>query len=130
MISLTRNDYEPDICFWRSDRSREFAGEMMQFPAPDPVAEVLSKSTEKIDRRIKFDDYAAHNVQKYWIVNPHKQLIEQYLPVQDVQAFALGNTCRISQEIESGTVSGFRIPVAAVFDETASNETPTSLLID
>lgn len=128
MISLTRNDYEPDICFWTTARSQEFEGEMMQFPAPDLVIEVLSKSTEKIDRGIKSNDYAAHSVQEYWIVDPRKQVIEQYILDRDVLAFALENTGRIGHEIESKTVAGFRIPVQAVFDEARSNETLISLL--
>ncbi|AKD56486.1 Uma2 family endonuclease [Spirosoma radiotolerans] len=129
MISLTRNDYEPDVCFWTTDRARGFEGEMMQFPAPDFVIEVLSKSTEKIDRGVKFNDYAAHNVREYWIVDPRKQLVEQYSLDDDVQAFALEHTLRIQQAIESKTVAGFRIPVQAIFDESISNETLVSLLI-
>ncbi len=128
MISLTRNDYEPDICFWTTNHSREFEGEMMQFPAPDLVIEVLSKSTEKIDRGVKFNDYAAHNVQEYWIVDPRKQVIEQYTLDRDLLAFALENTVKVGHEIESTTVAGFRIPVQAVFDEVHSNETLISLL--
>lgn len=49
---------------------------MIQFSAPDLVVEAIAKSTERIDRDIKFEDYAA--VQEYWIVDPPKQLIEQY----------------------------------------------------
>ena len=128
MISLTRNDYEPDICFWTTNRSLEFEGEMMQFPAPDLVVEVLSKSTEKIDRGIKFDDYAAHSVQEYWIIDPRKQLIEQYSLDTDIQAFTLENTLKIQHEIESTSVAGFKIPVRAVFDEIASNEVLLLLL--
>ncbi len=128
MISLTRNDYEPDICFWTSARSDGFTSEMMQFPAPDLVVEVLSKSTEKIDRGVKFDDYAAHDIQEYWIVDTRKLIIEQYSLDPDVQAFALENTARIHQEIESKTIPGFRIPVAAAFDEVVSNETLITLL--
>ena len=118
----------PDICFWTTQRSQAFDGEMMQFPAPDLVIEVLSKSTEKIDRGIKFDDYSAHNVQEYWLVDPRKQGIEQYVLDPDVMAFALANTLKIQDKIESKTLPGFQIPVRAVFDEAASNETLIPLL--
>lgn len=103
---------------------------MMQFPAPDLVIEVLSKSTEKIDRGIKFDDYAAHAVQEYWIIDPRKQVIEQYILDPDVQAFRLENTLKIQYEIESKAVAGFRIPVLAVFNEMVSKDTLISLLIN
>ena len=101
---------------------------MMQFPAPDMVIEVLSRSTEKIDRGVKFNDYAAHNVREYWIVDPRKQIVEQYILDDDVQAFALENTLRIQHIIESKTVAAFRIPVQAIFDETISHETLISLI--
>src|SRR4051812_42245508 len=35
MISLTRNDYEPDIVFFKTAKSREFKAGQMKFPAPD-----------------------------------------------------------------------------------------------
>ena len=42
----------------------------MLFPAPDFAVEVLSPSTQKNNRGIKFDDYALHNVSEYWIIDP------------------------------------------------------------
>jgi Uma2 family endonuclease len=59
MISLTRNDYEPDICYFNKSVSDKFEPNQMQFPAPDFAAEVLSPSSEHNDRVIKFEDYAA-----------------------------------------------------------------------
>jgi hypothetical protein len=40
MVSLTRNDYEPDVCFWKSERATQFTSEQKLFPAPDFIAEV------------------------------------------------------------------------------------------
>jgi hypothetical protein len=54
LISLSRNDYEPDLCFWTTEKESLFTDEQMQFPAPDFIAEVLSLSTDKNDRGIKF----------------------------------------------------------------------------
>ncbi|NJO00880.1 MAG: Uma2 family endonuclease [Bacteroidia bacterium] len=34
MIRCTRNDYEPDICFWTSERAREFQDKQSAFPPP------------------------------------------------------------------------------------------------
>ncbi len=42
LICLTRNDYEPDICYFSQAKSATFHGDMMEFPAPDFVVEVLS----------------------------------------------------------------------------------------
>ena len=69
MITLTRNDYEPDICFFRKDKSDNFTEDQVLFPAPDLVIEVLSDSTEKRDRGVKFKDYQAHKIEEYWIID-------------------------------------------------------------
>ncbi len=74
MISLTRNAYEPDICFFGEAKAKHFKRRQAQFPAPDFVVEVLSDSTAKQDRETKFQDYAAHGVSEYWIVATEKQL--------------------------------------------------------
>lgn len=62
VISLTRNDYKPDICFFNIEKSKDFKSKQIQFPKPDFVIEVLSDSTERYDREIKFQEYEAHGV--------------------------------------------------------------------
>ncbi|MDI9363944.1 MAG: Uma2 family endonuclease [Flavobacterium sp.] len=79
MIELSRNSYEPDIVFWKNDKAEKFTAQQKIFPVPDFIIEVLSDSTEKNDRGIKFEDYALHCVKEYWIVDPIKETIEQYL---------------------------------------------------
>jgi Uma2 family endonuclease len=65
LITLTRNDYEPVIVYFGPEKAQTFTLDQMKFPAPDFVVEVLSPSTEDIDRGIKFQDYAAHGVTEY-----------------------------------------------------------------
>ncbi len=65
MIRCNRNDYEPDICFWRKEVSDTFQEKQSAFPPPHFVVEVLSDSTEERDRGIKFEDYALHGVEEY-----------------------------------------------------------------
>ncbi len=115
MISLTRNDYEPDICFWSKKKSVKFKPGQMKFPAPDFIAEVLSPSTENNDRTIKFEDYAAHGVKEYWLIDPAYQVVEQYFP--DAGEYRL-HVKADSGILKSRAVKGFVIPVAALFDET------------
>lgn len=114
LVSLTRNDYEPDVCFWERAKAETFAPEQMRFPAPDFVAEVLSESTERNDRGIKFDDYAAHGVREYWIIDPETQVIEQY--ILEARDYVLRFRSD-SGSVRSVVVQGFDIPVRAVFDD-------------
>jgi Uma2 family endonuclease len=79
LISLTRNDYLPDIVFFTAGHARELSPDQMKSPPPDFVVEVLSPSTEEKDRQLKFEDYAAHGVMEYWLVDPEQQTVEQYL---------------------------------------------------
>ena len=114
MISLTRNDYEPDICFFNRSVSDKFNPKQMQFPAPDFIVEVISPSTEHNDRVIKFEDYAAHGIKEYWIIDPEGKTIEQYLLKNDKYELTLKSD---NGSIKSRTVSGFEIPIVSVFNE-------------
>lgn len=125
MVSLTRNDYEPDICFFGLEKAKNFKRKQMQFPAPDFVVEVLSDSTAKVDRETKFRDYAAHCVREYWIVEAERETVEQYSLNDEKYELLLkakdGN-------LESIVLPGFNIPVRAIFDESINLQTLTKLL--
>ena len=129
MVSLTRNDYEPDVCFWGTEKSQHFTDEQAQHPAPDLVVEVLSKSTEKTDRGVKFKDYATHGVREYWLVDPRRHTVEQYKLDAEFMAFELVNKLTVKDTLTSLTVAGFQIPVRAIFDKTVNLETLGNLLI-
>ena len=115
IVSLTRNDYEPDVCFFAKAKAKNFTAKQVQFPAPDFVVEVLSDSTAKNDRETKFQDYAAYGVGEYWIVDPEKQIVEQYF-LQDEQYELLLKAKDGS--IERVVLPNFKIPIRAIFDET------------
>lgn len=101
----------------------------MLFPAPDFVVEILSKSTASIDKGIKKQDYAAHGVQEYWIIDPIRQRIEQYILFSPTdKTYSPPKTFGIADEIESHVIKGFVIPVQAIFDEAVNVETIQDLL--
>lgn len=79
MIRCTRNDYEPDICFWKAETATQFQPKQSAFPPPDFIVEILSDSTAERDRGVKFTDYALHGVQEYWIIDTEAGTLEQYL---------------------------------------------------
>lgn len=120
LISLTRNDYEPDICFFDLEKSITFTPKQMQFPAPDFVVEILSESTERNDRETKFQDYAAHDVKEYWIVDPEAETVEQYVVDNEKYELKLKSN---DGTIESVAVHGFKIPIRSIFDEALNLET-------
>ena len=115
LISLTRNDYEPDICFWKNEKATLFTPEQIRFPAPDFIVEVISNSTKKYDRGVKFEDYALHDVEEYWLVDPDTKSVEQYLLVGN--QYQLENKKNQEGEIVSTVIQGLIISMAAIFSE-------------
>ena len=47
--------------------------------APDFIIEILSPSTQRHDRLVKFDLYQRAGVREYWIVDPERQLVQVLL---------------------------------------------------
>ncbi|MDQ0230286.1 Uma2 family endonuclease [Metabacillus malikii] len=53
-------------------------GEKYIIGAPDLVIEVLSPSTARNDRLVKFNSYEKAGVKEYWIVDPYNMSVEIY----------------------------------------------------
>jgi Uma2 family endonuclease len=113
LCAFPRNDYEPDVVFFGPAKAGAFESETMLFPVPDFVAEVLSESTEDRDRGVKFEDYEAHGVGEYWIVDAEAETVEQHVLQEGRFQLLLKSG---SGEIASRIVSGFRIAIRAMFD--------------
>ena len=114
LIQLTRNDFEPDVCFFKQDKSGQFQEDQLFFPAPDLVVEVLSDSTKKRDRGVKLEDYQLHGVEEYWIVDAKQKAMEQYhLETQQYQLITKAS----EGHIRSFAIPNLVLPIPAAFDE-------------
>ena len=78
-----------------------------------------------MDRGQKFEDYEAHGVVEYWIVDPLLGILEQYV-ARDGKYRLLQKSG--SGEIRSAVVAGFVIPVRALFDANVKLLTARELL--
>ncbi len=112
-----RNAYEPDIAYFGPGKVELIDGDTLKYPVPDFIVEILSESTEKIDRGVKFEDYAAHGVKEYWIVDPRDQTLEQYL--LDAEGSYKLKIKSSAGEVKSEVLGGFTIPITAIFDAGA-----------
>ena len=119
LIRLTRNDFEPDVCFFKSDKVTEFDDDISLFPPPDLAVEILSRKTAHRDRGIKYQDYALHGVQEYWIIDPKAETIEQYLLKGEQYDLHFKSS---KGEVECQVIEGLTFPVAAIFDDAANRE--------
>ena len=129
LVELTRNSYEPDICYFGPEKAASLVPELLYYPAPDLVVEVLSESTKKNDREVKFEDYAAHGVMEYWIIDPKRQTIETFVIDADTEAYAATGLFKIGQSVSSAVLPNFIIPVKAMFDSVANVAALRTLLI-
>jgi Uma2 family endonuclease len=120
LVALTRNDFEPDIVFYGREKAAALRPDQTLFPPPDLVVEILSDTTEARDRGVKMEDYAAHGVAEYWLVDPDREVVELY----DLEGERY--TLRAKQAdgtLRSRVISGFAVPVRAVFDRALNLET-------
>jgi hypothetical protein len=98
--NLARIDFYNSIK--ESDKAEFIHGEAVYQPP----------STEKIDREIKFRDYAQHGVKEYWIIDPDKETIEQY-ELKDKQFELLVKVK--SGSVASKAIDGFLADAKDVF---------------
>jgi Uma2 family endonuclease len=67
---------QPDVLWIAPDSKCQAEGTKRLNGAPDLIAEVLSPSTAREDKRVKFRLYEKYGVREYWIVDPRDQLVE------------------------------------------------------
>ncbi|HMQ49667.1 MAG TPA: Uma2 family endonuclease [Saprospiraceae bacterium] len=122
MVSFTRNDYEPDVCFFGLEKAKHFKEDQLLFPVPDFIAEVLSKSSQAIinhDRITKFNDYEVHGVKEYWIIDPYDKVVEQYVLENGVYHLILKAA---EGKVNSQVIAGFHIPILALFQPSVCRD--------
>jgi Uma2 family endonuclease len=77
-LSEVSRPVQPDVFFikaehWPAPGVKFFEG------APDLIIEVLSPSTSRADRFIKFNEYEQAGVPEYWIANPKTRSVEIFV---------------------------------------------------
>jgi len=113
MIDCSRNKYEPDIVFFSAEKAAHFQDNQLLFPPPDFIIEILSDSTRQNDNHVKFQDYAAHGVLEYWIVDPEIQTIEQFTLQGD--HFELLHRFKHNDKITAQVIPGFELSIGTIW---------------
>jgi Uma2 family endonuclease len=68
----------PDLAGWRVEHMPQLPDTACFTLVPDWVCEVLSRSTEKLDRDEKLPYYAEHGVLHVWLLDPIDKRLEVY----------------------------------------------------
>jgi Uma2 family endonuclease len=74
----------PDLAGWRRQRLPTIPQDHRFTVVPDWVCEVLSPSTEGVDREVKMPIYARFGVSFAWLVDPRDRTLEAYALVAGV----------------------------------------------
>jgi Uma2 family endonuclease len=73
----------PDLAGWKKTRLPAVPDAPFLTLAPDWVCEVLSPSTERIDRTTKLAIYAREKVPHVWLINPAAETLEVFALASD-----------------------------------------------
>ncbi len=103
---------QPDVLFVAQAR-RDIVKAKFIEGAPDLIVEVLSPSTVRTDRKIKFDAYERAGVREYWIANPKTRSVEVY--TLSGSEYALHGEFGAAERLTSRTLAGFETSVDALF---------------
>lgn len=79
---------QPDLMLISIERSHIIEEHAVTSP-PDMVAEVLSHSSRPLDCSVKMKEYAAFGIREYWLIDPEKRQIEQYVLRSDMAGYDL-----------------------------------------
>jgi Uma2 family endonuclease len=81
--------------------------------APDMVVEILSPSTSRYDRIIKFQKYRKAGVREYWIADPEERSLIVYVLKNGEYA---ASTYEDTDTVELAALPGCAIDLAGVFE--------------
>ena len=82
--------------------------------APSLVVEILSGSSERLDRRLKLELYARAGVKEYWLVSPFPSYVE--VLVLDGATYRIARVVAKEQELLSPTFPDLKVALRDVFD--------------
>ena len=111
-LSETSRPVLPDVVFIRADKQPELDAPYYE-GSPDLIVEVLSPSSVRLDRHIKFDAYERAGVAEYWIVNPRTRSVEIY--TLSAGEYALLGEFVGDETLTSKVLPGLSIVVSSLF---------------
>jgi Uma2 family endonuclease len=82
-LHLREDILVPDLAGWKRERMPEFPKSAFFTLPPDWICEVLSPSTERLDRARKLRVYAREGIAHAWLINPTPRTLEAYRRVDE-----------------------------------------------
>jgi Uma2 family endonuclease len=112
-LHLAEDILVPDLAGWRRERLPVLPTEAYLTLAPDWVCEVLSPSTNKLDRAEKLPVYAREGVLHIWLVDPLSHLLEVLRPEND--KWTLLGAFRDSERVRAEPFQDFELELSVLW---------------
>lgn len=103
---------QPDVLFIKKERQPRRGAKFFEGP-PDLVVEVISPSSLRTDRLVKFTTYQQFGVAEYWLVDPKYGYVEVY--TLEAGEFKLLGQFDGEQIIQSKILAGLEIVTQTLF---------------
>ncbi len=114
MIELERDNFEPDVCVWRA-ADHQFDRELVLYPRPDLVVEVLSPRTRARDLGKKKEEYAIAGTYEYWVIDTDVDTLTRF--DNEGGRFGAGVKFGVDDAFESKWLTALSFPLAAIWQD-------------
>ncbi len=122
-LHFGENVLVPDLAGWRRERMPTIPDEAFFTLAPHWVCEVLSPSTERLDRGRKLRIYAEAGVAHAWLVNPTERTLE-VLRLRD-GAWTIVAVCTGSDTVRVEPFDAIELPLGRLWIDSPGSADPS-----
>ncbi len=105
---------QPDV-FFIATKQQPKAGDKLFEGVPDLIIEVISTSSVRTDRVIKFAAYELAGVREYWLVDPRSRFVEVYSRSTDIQEYVLAGQFGKGEQLHSIVLPDLVLEVDSIF---------------
>jgi Uma2 family endonuclease len=111
-LSDTTRPVQPDVLFIRLENQPSVSEKFFN-GVPDLTVEVISPSSIRVDRHVKFDTYERAGVPEYWIIDLKARLVEVYTLARG--EYALFGQYTGDELVTSQVLHGLQIKASSLF---------------
>ncbi|MEW9676291.1 Uma2 family endonuclease [Lentibacillus sp. L22] len=112
-VENAENIFEPDITIVCDTSKLDDAGCK---GTPDMLVEIISPSTARRDKIMKFNKYEQAGVKEYWIVEPKEKIVSVFM-LQENRRYGRPDLYSDQEEVEVGILDGCIIDLKMVLSE-------------
>ena len=119
-IQLGSELFRPDLAGWRRERCPEAPRGRPIAQRPDWICEILSPSTENIDRVDKMQSYFQAGIPHYWLADPVEKVLEVFRRTE--LAYALVLSAKSGQTVRAEPFESVELRVDELFGADPEDE--------